>query len=131
MEDLNPQRLPIGFVLYGALNRKDWRTISIEDADFYTDELIRKLIPTLRKNAAWIDAKSPDYGVHLVKECRKGLSKVLPFTDPEQAFLDLLLDRGVSDSTILTVDRSLQKRIQNHPLLEWKALNVQHHKGIH
>lgn len=40
-----------------------------------------------------------------------------------------LLDRGMVDSTILTADASLQRRIQNQPLLEWKALNVRRHKG--
>ena len=74
--------------------------------------------------------ESADYGARLIKECREGLSTVLPFTDSEQAFLDLLLDRGVIDSAILTVDISLQKRIQCQPLLEWKALNVRRHKGL-
>jgi hypothetical protein len=54
----------------------------------------------------------------------------LPFTDSERAFLDLLLDRGKIDSTLLTADESLQRRIQCQPLLEWKALNVKRHKGL-
>jgi hypothetical protein len=45
-------------------------------------------------------------------------------------FLDLLLDRGVIDPTMLTDDASLQRRIQGQPLLEWKALNVRRHKGL-
>ncbi len=67
-------------------------------------------------------------GARLVKECREGLKKVLPFNDSERAFLDLLLDRGVIDPGILTDDISLKQRIQNHPLLEWKALNVRRYK---
>jgi hypothetical protein len=55
---------------------------------------------------------------------------VLPFTDSERAFLDLLLDRGVINPTLLTADESLQRRIQCQPLLEWKALNVRRHKGL-
>jgi len=65
-----------------------------------------------------------------VKECREGLSAVLPFTDSERAFLDLLLDRGVIAPTLLTTDPSLQQRIQSQPLLQWKALNVRRHKGL-
>lgn len=53
---------------------------------------------------------------------------MLPFTDSERAFLDLLLDRGVVNPTLLTADISLQQRIRAQPLLEWKALNVQRHK---
>lgn len=54
-------------------------------------ELARQLILTLRVNAEGIYAKSANYGASLVKERREGLSKVLPFTDSEQVFLDLLL----------------------------------------
>jgi len=31
----------------------------------------------------------------------------MPFTDPERAFLDLLLDRGMINPTLLTADESL------------------------
>jgi hypothetical protein len=63
-------------------------------------------------------------------ECRNFLSVVLPFTDSERAFLDLLLDHGVVDASILTADADLQRRIQTKPLLEWKAINVRKHKGL-
>ena len=55
---------------------------------------------------------------------------MLPFTDAERAFLDLLLDRGEVDASILTSDTTLRERIQAQPLLEWKALNVRRHKGL-
>jgi hypothetical protein len=55
---------------------------------------------------------------------------VLPFTEAERAFLDLLLDKGEIDSTILTAEQALQKRIQKQPLLEWTALNVRKYKGL-
>lgn len=41
-----------------------------------------------------------------------------------------LLDKGEIDSAILTVDETLQKCIQQQPLLEWKALNVRQYKGL-
>jgi hypothetical protein len=128
--DLEPHLLRIGFVVYGAMNRKDWRTVSAEDVDIDAAELAKQLIPTLRVNAAEVHAKSSEYGARLVRECREGLSAVLPFTDSERVFLDMILDRGVIDSTILTADAYLQRRIQDQPLLEWKALNVRRHKGL-
>jgi len=130
MENLDSHRLRIGFVVYGAMNRKDWRKISSGDVDFDAMDLARQLIPTLRVNAAEVQAESAEYGARLVRECREGLSAVLPFTDSEQAFLDLLLDRGEIDPTLLTADTSLQYRIRSQPLLEWKALNVRRHKGL-
>jgi len=84
----------------------------------------------LRVNAAKVQAESAEYGARLVRECRESLSAVLPFTDFERAFLDLLLDRGMIDPTLLTAAESLQRRIQCQPLLEWKALNVKRHKGL-
>ena len=69
-----------------------------------------------------------EYGAQLVRECKRALSIVLPFTDADRAFLYLLLDEGEIDATILTSDTSLQERIQTQPLLEWKALNVRRYK---
>ncbi len=130
MDNLERDRLRIGFVVYGAMNRKDWRSVSIEDVAFDAAELARQLVPTLRANAMEVQSKSFEYASRLIEECREGLSAVLPFTDSERAFLDLLLDRGEIDSKILTADASLQRRIQSQPLLEWKALNVRRHKGL-
>jgi len=129
MIDLERDRLRIAFVVYGGMNRKDWRTVSIEDVEFDPAELTRLLIPTLDTRA--IQEQSPaKFGARLVRECREGLSMVLPFNDAERKFLDLLLDKGEIDSTILTADETLQKRIQQQPLLEWKALNVRQYKGL-
>jgi hypothetical protein len=130
MDDLEKDRLRVAFVTYGGINRKDWRTVSIEDVDFDTAELTRLLIPTLHVRETKEQVPPAEYGARLVRECRKGLSAVLPFTDSERTFLDLLLDRGMIDPTLLTADESLQRRIQSQPLLEWKALNVRQHKGL-
>lgn len=55
---------------------------------------------------------------------------MLPFKEVELEFLDLLLEKGEIDSTLLTADVTLQKRIQQQPLLERKALNVRQYKGL-
>ncbi len=129
MDDLERDRLRIAFVVYGGMNRKDWRTVSIEDVDFDAAELARQLISTLHVRAIQEQGSPAEYGVQLVEECRKALSVVLPFTDAEREFLDLLLDKGKIDASILTDDAALQLRIQTQPMLEWKALNVRKHRG--
>jgi len=128
--NLDHDRLRIAFVVYGAMNRKDWRTVSFDDVDFEAAELARQLIPTLRVKTSMGQQAAVEYGTRLMDECRQALSVVLPFTEAERAFLDLLLDRGEIDSTILTTDPSLQKRSQGQPLLEWKAINVRKHRGL-
>jgi len=122
--DLKSQRLRIAFVTYGGMNRRDWRTVSIDDVGLDTSQLTRSLIPTLHVREAEGQLSQVEYGARLARECREGLSAVLPFTDSELEFLDLLLDRGEIDPTLLTTDPSLQQRIQSQPLLKWKAQNV-------
>ena len=127
---LQRERLRVAFVAYGGMNRRDWRTVSVDDVDFDSAELARQLGPTLRARPLRDREALTEYGARLVAECRRMLSIVLPFTDAERAFLDLLLDRGKIDASLLTSDTTLQQRIQTQPLLEWKALNVRRHKGL-
>ena len=127
---LQRERLRIAFVAYGGMNRKDWRTVSVDDVDFDSAELARQLGPSLRTRQPREQEALAEYGAWLAEECRRALSIVLPFTDAEFAFLDLLLERGEIDASILTSDVSLQQRIQAQPLLEWKALNVRRHEGL-
>lgn len=121
---LQREQLRLAFVVYGAMNRKDWRTVSAEDLDFEEGDLERQLLPLLRAES-FRDEKRPDeYGRRLVEKCRKALEVVLPLSGPEMEFLDRLLDEGDIQSSLLTSDQALQERINRHPLLEWKALNV-------
>ena len=130
MDNLERDQLRIAFVVYGGMNRKDWRTVSIKDVNFDPAELTRLLIPTLDARAIEAQGSPAEFGARLVRECREGLSMVLPLNDAEREFLDLLLDKGEIDSAILTDDETLQKRIQQQPLLEWKALNVRQYKRL-
>ncbi len=127
--DLEQKRLRLAFVVYGAMNRKDWRTVSVQDVDFSADELSHQLLPLLHIRSAGGDESPASYGKRLVEECRDRLSVVLPFTDSETEFLNLILDKGEIVPSLLTSDKDLQSRIRQHPLLEWKALNVREYKG--
>jgi hypothetical protein len=128
-KDLEQKRLRLAFVVYGAMNRKDWRTVSLQDVDFAADELSHQLLPLLRLRSAEENESPASYGSRLVKECRDRLSFVLPFTDSETEFLNILLDKGEIIPSLLTSYKYLHSRIRTHPLLEWKALNVREHKG--
>ncbi len=129
MTGLDNEMLRTAFVVYGAMERRDWRTVSAEDVAFDSEELSGQLIPALRTvGTQSLDAVG--YGDTLVEQCRAGLGALLPFSDAERAFLDLLLDEGRLDSRLLTHDTALQERIQLLPLLEWKAQNVRRHRGL-
>lgn len=129
MPGLDLSRLRTAFVVYGAMARRDWRTVSIDDVAFEPAELSSQLVPALRLGGV-PDLEAVAYGKSLVNECREALSALFPFNDAERAFLDLLLDEGKVDAALLTRDEMLQERIQAHPLLEWKTQHVRRHKGM-
>lgn len=128
-EGLQHNRLRVAFVVYGGMNRKDWRTVSVEDVTCDRAEFARQLAPTLRSPRQRGQAWREELATQLVEECKTAMGAVLPFNDSERAFLDLLLDEGQIDATILTTETSLQERIQVQPMLEWKAFNVRRRKN--
>lgn len=127
--NLDRDKLRLGFVIYGACNRKDWRAVSPADIRCDYRELQQQLLPVLREDAvperealgAWID--------RLVDECRERLAMVLPFEDHEREFLERVLERGEIVPELLTDDNELAERIRQHPQLQWKALNIRKHRG--
>jgi len=129
LECLDRERLRLAFIVYGAMSRKDWRTVTLNDVDFDITDLDQKLIPTLR--AAGIERMQQDhFSKSLVTDCRNLLAGLLPFTENEMEFLNRVLDKGEIDSELLTDDADLQDRIKRHPLLEWKAMNVREFRKI-
>ena len=128
-QKLDPRMLRLAFVVYGAMNRVDWRSISINDVNFNTKELENRLLPVLAGNAPG-DIDIETWTNSLIDECREELSVVLPLSENEIGFLDQLLDHGVIESSLLTEDPDMTDRINSHPLLAWKALNVKQHKGV-
>ncbi|MFH1008196.1 MAG: nucleotidyl transferase AbiEii/AbiGii toxin family protein, partial [Candidatus Latescibacterota bacterium] len=124
---LDRERLRLAFIVYGAMSRKDWRTVTPTDVDFDIADLEQRLIPTLR--AAGIERIQQDhFGKGLVDDCRNFLAGLLPFTEAEVEFLNRLLDKGEMGPELLTADEDLQDRIRRYPLLEWKAVNVRAYK---
>ena len=111
------------------MNRKDWRTVSLDDVNYDGTELVRQLSPTLR-SPQLRGQKALVFGNELVDECKQALSIVLPLTDSERSFLDLLLEQGEINASILTSDPALQERIRAQPLLAWNAFHVRCHRGL-
>lgn len=126
---ISPPMLRMTFIVYGASNRKDWRTVTADGLQIDPGELGRLLLPVLRTDHPGLQTNPHDYGRGLVDDCRKLLSLVLPLTTNEIQFLDRILDDGIIDAALLTDDPVLQGRIQQQPLLAWKASNVLRMKG--
>jgi hypothetical protein len=71
----------------------------------------------------------PAWADGLMEDCRKGLSRLFPFTKAEREFLDRVLDHGEIRAELLTDDEALGGRIAQHPSLAWKVQNVKKHFG--
>jgi predicted nucleotidyltransferase component of viral defense system len=121
---LEPTRLRLAFVVYGAMNRKDWRTVTANDVGFAPAEVERELLPTLRRDA--VDFRGREVSVSaMIEETRTALGVVLPLNGSEHGFLDAVLERGEIKPEMLTTDAGLADRIRRQPMLEWKARHAQ------
>jgi len=129
MKSIDQKRLRTAFVVYGAMNRKDWRNVSINDVRLDINDLERLLIPTLQKSTIHGIKKISEFGHKLVQECQQRLSAILPFTKKEKEFLDLILEKGEICPSLITSDNSIQYLIARHPLIKWKAFNVRQYKN--
>ena len=129
LDALDMSRLRTAFVVYGAMNRRDWRTAATDDVAFDPRELSSQLLPSLPASAV-TGMDADEYGRTLVGDCWEALSALLPFNEAERAFLDRLLDHGEIDGALLTPDAALQRRIDAQPWLEWKAQNVRQYRGL-
>ncbi len=130
LDGLDRQRLRLAFVVYGAMNRRDWRTVSETDVRFDAAELMRQLMPTLNREALPPDADPKEYGTTLVDECQRDLKTLLPLNAAELAFLDRLLEHGEVEPALLTSNAELQRRIRSQPLLDWKAQHIRRFRGL-
>jgi predicted nucleotidyltransferase component of viral defense system len=122
--------LRLAFVVFGAMNRKDWRTVSEKDINYHANVLMNELVPVLRSTVTDNINDPEKWASRLVEDCRQAISIVLPFTEGEREFLDRILDLGDIEPSLITTNGGMANRIRNHPGLQWKAFNVRGFKGI-
>jgi len=125
---LDPGKLRLAFVVYGAMNPEDWRRVRAEDIGPATRDLDAYLRPLLRGEVTG-SSTGPGWEERLVDEVQEALSAVLPLRANELAFLERLLEAGEIEAELLTGDAALARIIRRHPALLWKAQNVRLHKS--
>jgi hypothetical protein len=128
-QPLDPEKLRLGFVLYGAMNRKDWRTATLDDIAFDSRELREQLIPLLSAAAIQRIGTDDRWAERLVNESRAAMAVVLPLGPMELDFLERINQHGEIRPDLLTNDSAMAERIAQHPQLLWKATNVRQHRG--
>jgi len=129
-KSLDRAKLRLGFVVYGGINRKDWRRVSIEELQVDSDEVDRTLLPLLRADLAPPRSRIADWTRQLVADCRDLFSVVLPLATNEREFIERLNEYGEIVPELLTDEPALREIIREHPGLKWKAQNVREHRGL-
>lgn len=125
----DPDRLRLGFIVYGGTSRRDWRKIAVEDVGADPVEVERQLLPVLRARLTPKRSEIRSWSEKLVRECRELVSRLLPLKPHEVEFLTLLNERGKIAPELLAKETEMQALIRSHPGLQWKALNVREHEG--
>ena len=129
-DDLDRDKLRLGFIVYGACSRRDWRTVSPEDIGCDPQEFRRQLAPSLRRDVVPTKKDMDAWIEQLVRECRDRAGLVLPLEDHEHEFLARVNEQGTIAPELLTGDEELAARIRQHPHLLWKSRNVRKHRGL-
>ena len=129
-KDLDVTKLRLGFVVYGGINRKDWRGVSVDDIQADPREIDRTLLSLLRADLVPPKEQIARWTRLLVDDCRGHVSAVLPLAPNEREFIGRLNEKGDIVSELLTGDKAMQTTIRDHPGLKWKAQNVKKHFGI-
>lgn len=119
---LDPERLRLATVVYGAMSPTDFRKVTPDVLDVDARDLEAKLIPVLRAGPAEEARTTPHWGARLLEECREALAGVLPLRENEREFLTRLRDHGEICGDLLTSDADLIRRINSQPALHWRVL---------
>jgi hypothetical protein len=122
---LDGRKRRLAFVVYGGINREDWRTVTVEHVTTTAADVDAQLMPMLRHDVRPARANLESWTTALVRETRELMCAVLPLAERE--FLDRLNGAGEIVPALLTDDAALQRVIQEHPGLLWKAHNVMKH----
>ena len=119
--------LRLAFVVYGGINRVDWRTVRADSVTTTAVDVKRQILPILRQDLRPVASDIERWTDDLIEETRSLLGAVLPLADHELEFLERLNGQGEVEPSLLTADPDLQQRIAANPGLRWKALNVEKH----
>ncbi len=124
LDGLNPEQLRLGFVVYGGINRRDWREVSLDELSLEPTDVERRLLPVLRRSEVPLRDDLDTWTKELVDETRVLLGKVLPLSEHETEFLERLNGQGDIAPELITESERMQRLLRGHPGLLWKALNV-------
>jgi predicted nucleotidyltransferase component of viral defense system len=127
---LDQAKLRLGFVVYGGVNRVDWRMITVDHVRTTAGAVDSQLVPMLRIDLRPAKGQIEVWTQTLLQETRELMAAVLPLAAHELEFLERLNGAGDIVPELLTAEAAVQAIIREHPGLKWKALNVKKRLGV-
>ena len=115
----DPAKLRLALHIYGAMNAKDWRTVSSADISFNEKELTEQLLPVLKNTA--VGSNISAWASKLVISSQESLTGYFPMTAAESAFVADVRDKGQIVPAHLTDDKELAAVLLEHPSLLWRC----------
>ncbi len=91
-------------MVYGGINRVDWRTVSPAVVTTTAEDVDTQLVPMLRQSVRPARHEVAVWTTDLVRETQQLLATVLPLSDAELAFLEALNGAGEIHPELLTTD---------------------------
>jgi predicted nucleotidyltransferase component of viral defense system len=121
----DPSRLRAAFILYGAMNRRDWRTITLDDIEVDYRDARRNLFPLLVQHQLTRRKEQKEMLERLIGETRQALTSLLPLDEIEHQFLHHLIEQGSIRADLLQLEPELAAHLDDHPALQWRAQQAQ------
>lgn len=119
--DIDFEKLRLTLVIYGAMNPKDWRTVSPEDLECSAKDVKERLLPLINHTEVPADEDLDAYAETMVKTVKGKLSSLFPLSEKESEFVRLVREEGIIEPTLITDDPVLADIVRQHPSLLWRA----------
>jgi hypothetical protein len=116
----------------GAATRDlDWRTASLDEYRYDTNELRGKLLTVVRNDMFDKDGSPEAWCERVLAECQEttGTLPLFEHDRNEMSFLDALYEEGRIDVSSFQGETTVKRAVENFPALQWKALNIRNHKA--
>jgi len=114
-------RLRTAFFLYGAMNRRDWRTITADDIEVDYRDARRHLFPLLVQQGLTRRQEQIEMLERMIGKTRRALASLLPLERSERDFLGHLRDEGIIRPDLLELEAAQRAMLAEHPALLWRA----------
>lgn len=129
-DKLSKEKLKFAFIVYGAFNRENWLEISPDKLKFpERNQFINEILSMLREDYfAEVEDKF-EWADNLINDLKDKCRFLVDYSDKELEFLTSVIEHGEIIPSLLTSDSDLMHKIEIHPALQWKALNVRNFKA--